>query len=357
MPTVWSIPKGSERNVLAKMAAGMDQPRWYIKKGYPLYGSLMQNAYERSLEERIMMPQLLKKRVIFNILQAFVSWFLIHLPPVNLQPESEICPDSEMEVPDHEENVNQVPPPPWSTGSLPVAPDPPAFLELDSDDDFVVENVLHCHSILEQDPSGQLLEWIVESKSNPTEEIHLAEDGLPFLKEPLKSDNVEQCYVLQVPLSRQDIIRWSQADKPAEMASVASASKRARSEVHIKDLNAKDRALFDIANDAELTCWIQGPMPWKPIEDESGNSQGRKAKARLVVLGFQDPNLTEVQREAPTTLTKEGRNTILQMISSFQWELSFFDIEFAFLRGKAGENLAMEPPPELTKKLQPTAVL
>ena len=96
--------------------------------------------------------------------------------------------------------------------------------------------------------------------------------------------------------------------------------------------------------------WV---LTWKPVEDESGNNHGKKAKARLVVLGFQDPNLTEVQRDAPT-LTKEGRNTILQMISSFQWELSSFDIKTAFLRGKADENnpLAMEPPPELRKKLQ-----
>lgn len=42
------------------------------------------------------------------------------------------------------------------------------------------------------------------------------------------------------------------------------------------------------------------------------------------------------------------------MISSFQWELSSFDIKTAFLRGKADENnpLAMEPPIELRKKLQ-----
>ena len=53
------------------------------------------------------------------------------------------------------------------------------------------------------------------------------------------------------------------------------------------------------------------------VEDDQGNMNGRKAKARLVVLGFEDPNLSEVARDAPT-LTKEGRHTILQMISSLQ---------------------------------------
>ena len=255
-----------------------------------------------------------------------------------------------------------------------MAPEPPPPLELDSEDDFVVENILHCHPVGEDESSGQLLDWTIESKVNASEEIFLAEDGLPFLKEPLTCDNTEQCYVLEVPLSRTDIIQWPQASKPEEMASVASASKRARSEVQIKDLSAKEKAPFDIAKDAELTCWIQtnalkpvlpkflNPeqilrsrwvLTWKPVEDELGKNNGKKAKARLVVLGFQDPNLTEVQRDAPT-LTKEGRNTILQMISSFQWELSSFDIKTAFLRGKTAENnpLPMEPPPELRKKLQ-----
>ena len=86
-------------------------------------------------------------------------------------------------------------------------------------------------------------------------------------------------------------------------------------------------------------------------DDEQTNA--RKAKARLVVLGYQDPRLTEVNRDAPT-LTREGRHTILQLIASQQWVLSSFDIKTAFLRGKAdSENpLAMEPPKELRERMQ-----
>ena len=85
--------------------------------------------------------------------------------------------------------------------------------------------------------------------------------------------------------------------------------------------------------------------------ETSGRQQ--KAKARLVLLGFQDPKLTSVIRDAPT-LSKEGRNTILQTIASCRWELTRFDIKTAFLRGKADENnpLAMEPPEELRKLLK-----
>ena len=287
-------------------------------------------------------------------------------PSIEHQPESETAPEVEPEIPNQETSQT------WPPNTFPVAPEPPP-LDLETDDELVVENVLHCHPIENETSNDQLLEWTVESKCSPHEHILIAEDGLPFLEEPLTC-STEQCYILEVPLSRSDIIQWSQADKPEEMASVASASKRARSEVHVKDLTSKEKTLFDTAKDAELTCWIQTSalkpvlrkylnpeqilrsrwvLTWKPIEDDLGNMNGKKAKARLVVLGFQDPNLTEVQRDAPT-LTKEGRNTILQMISSHQWELSSFDIKTAFLRGKADENnpLAMEPPIELRKKLQ-----
>ena len=294
-------------------------------------------------------------------------------PSSGLQPESETAPneDQDLFVPPNQ----HVPLPglPSSVDQIPEAPADPPPLDLDTDDELLVESVLHCHPIECHSHQEQLLDWVVESRPEPSGDILLAEDGLPFLQEPLDC-NHEQCFVLEVPLTRSDILQWFQAEKPEEMASVASASKRARAEVHIKDLTAKERALFDIAKDAEMTCWIQtnalkpvlrkylNPeqilrsrwvLTWKPIEDDSGDISGKKAKARLVVLGFQDPNLTEVQRDAPT-LTKEGRSTILQMISSHHWELSSFDIKTAFLRAKADENnpLAMEPPIELRKKLQ-----
>ena len=288
------------------------------------------------------------------------------------QPESELGTDGNSNT-----GQNVLPPVPLPLNDLPdpsLAPDPPPPLDLDpTDDELVTERVLFCDRVCNDNRPEDLFDWTVELISNPYESIHLAEDGLPIITEPLTCES-EQCFVLEVPLSRSDIIQWSQADQPEELSCVASASKRARAEVHVKDLTSQEKALFDIAKDAELTCWIQTSalqpvlrrhlnpnqilksrwvLTWKPVEDDQGNLDGRKAKARLVVLGVQDPNLTEVARDAPT-LTKEGRHTILQMISSFQWELSSFDIKTAFLRGKADENnpLAMEPPVELRKKLQ-----
>ena len=69
-----------------------------------------------------------------------------------------------------------------------------------------------------------------------------------------------------------------------------------------------------------------------------------------MVLGYEDPQLTNVARDSPT-LTREGRSVILQTIASRKWRLQSFDIKTAFLRGKADpkNRLAMNPPSELRK--------
>ena len=77
------------------------------------------------------------------------------------------------------------------------------------------------------------------------------------------------------------------------------------------------------------------------------SSEGQRAKARLVVIGFEDPGIDTVANDAPT-LTKDGRMAVLQTISSNRWELTSFDISAAFLHGKGdGRPLGLHPPPEL----------
>ena len=295
-----------------------------------------------------------------------------------LQPESEQFPEnqpfsrqetSEAETPqdyqitESQDNVHE-PVQQENESNVPV----PA----EDDESLLSESILTCQEVLHQDRNEPVYDWITFQTGESSAEVCLAEDGFPFLDEPLEH-GTEQCFMLEVPMSRQDVLKWSQSTNYDDMACVASASKRARAEVQLKDLTANDQKLFDIAKDAELTCWIQTSalkpilrkslnpeqilksrwvLTWKPIEGSDGQMSGRKAKARLVVLGYMDPRLTEVARDAPT-LTREGRHTILQAIASYQWLLSSFDIRTAFLRGKADDAnpLAMEPPKELRQKL------
>lgn len=87
----------------------------------------------------------------------------------------------------------------------------------------------------------------------------------------------------------------------------------------------------------------------EPLEDIS--AEGKKAKARLIVIGWEDPDLDQVVNDAPT-LTKDGRMVVLQAVASCQWPLVSFDISTAFLHGKEdGRPLGLVPTPEMKDAL------
>ena len=116
--------------------------------------------------------------------------------------------------------------------------------------------IMTCHDLCSSEEIESIHEWNSFQPGVENCDICLAEDGLPYLNEPVQPHD-HQCYLLEVPLSRQDIVRWSQSERPEELAQVASASKRARAEVQLKDLSAEDKKLFSLAKEAEISCWLQ----------------------------------------------------------------------------------------------------
>ena len=71
----------------------------------------------------------------------------------------------------------------------------------------------------------------------------------------------------------------------------------------------------------------------------------RKAKARLVVKGFTDPDLIKLRAEAPT-LSKAGRHLLLQFGVSRKFQFEMGDVKTAFLQGDKTEtnrNVYLEP--------------
>ena len=81
-----------------------------------------------------------------------------------------------------------------------------------------------------------------------------------------------------------------------------------------------------------------------------------KAKVRLVVNGFTDPDLTEVRSESPT-LSRLWRQLILQRAASRGFRLIKGDAETAFLSGdreEARRDVYAKLPKELREKLQIT---
>jgi hypothetical protein len=94
--------------------------------------------------------------------------------------------------------------------------------------------------------------------------------------------------------------------------------------------------------------WV---LTWKDVGPIASAAEGctRKAKARLVILGYEDPDITPIPRDSPT-LQKESRSLLLQLCASWKWQIQSFDIKTAFLRGSRRDNrqLGLEPPRELT---------
>ena len=81
-----------------------------------------------------------------------------------------------------------------------------------------------------------------------------------------------------------------------------------------------------------------------------------KPKARLVVLGYLDPNLTEIPWDSPT-LGRQSKMILLQLIASYDsygWSLTSFDINAAFLQGKPQNDrvMGLDPVPELAEAMQ-----
>ena len=76
-----------------------------------------------------------------------------------------------------------------------------------------------------------------------------------------------------------------------------------------------------------------------------------KAKARLCVLGFQDPDLTEVQRDSPT-LSAASEALIMQWVASHKYRLISGDIKTAFLSGDEDvRNIFISPPDDVMQML------
>ena len=84
---------------------------------------------------------------------------------------------------------------------------------------------------------------------------------------------------------------------------------------------------------------------WKPDESEP---PGRRAKARLIIKGFTDPDLLDNESHSPR-LTREGFTTVLQSVCSHGHQLQFGDVQQAFDTGdpiKRKEPLFVRMPPD-----------
>ena len=185
-------------------------------------------------------------------------------------------------------------------------------------------------------------------------------------------DEAWRCEIL---ISEDDVTAWKDESDPTDLIFVASAARRQRAEVKLSSLTQEEKLQFRVAKEAEVQNWIQTGtisrilrnqvphdqimrcrwiLTWKPVDDDTNMSKNKvKAKARLVILGYLDPQLEELPRDSPT-LGRNAKMLLLQLIASYGWDLRSFDVKAAFLQGKPqpGRTLAIEPVEELSKALQ-----
>ena len=176
-------------------------------------------------------------------------------------------------------------------------------------------------------------------------------------------------------IPKQQLQKYVQ-EGPIHECFLVSAAKKSKSEVVYSRLSEEEKVRFQKAKSKEIGCWLDTQtvkkmlrnrihpsrimssrwiLTWK--EDQT-SSDGQKAKARLVVRGYEDPELDSVNTDSPT-LSRDARMLLIQTVCSHQWQIQSFDITTAFLRGRSdGRQLAMEPVEELRQalKMEPNEV-
>ena len=136
-----------------------------------------------------------------------------------------------------------------------------------------------------------------------------------------------------------------------------SGGDKNRVSVNKRKMLDEDRKLFRSAKEAELQSSLDHTVfhvANKTVTDKDRVMRARwvlmwkstgKAKARLDVLGFQDPDLTEVPRDSSTLLT-QAEALVLQCVASNKWKLVSGGIKTAFLSGDEEHRNIFNLPPD-----------
>ncbi|CAL1148549.1 unnamed protein product [Cladocopium goreaui] len=87
-------------------------------------------------------------------------------------------------------------------------------------------------------------------------------------------------------------------------------------------------------NEADRVVTARWVLTWKKPEPQEGQppSLQRRAKARLVLRGFEDPDLFNLEKTSPTA-SKSSKMLLLARVPIFGWTLFCGDVRCAFLSG------------------------
>ena len=185
-------------------------------------------------------------------------------------------------------------------------------------------------------------------------------------------DNVSVQFAFDLNVHDRKSFRNFERDSQCWILTQFTKQKRSAkgTEVSLRNLSTDEVEKFRKAKDLEVQQWVQEAavskaeefvpaerlmrmrwvLTWKPLEDGSGES---KAKARIVVLGYQDPEADTLPTSSPT-LTRRTRQLVLQMMAHRRWTCFKADAKTAFLQGKPTQSqrrVYSLPVPELAAAL------
>ena len=172
----------------------------------------------------------------------------------------------------------------------------------------------------------------METSSQKMETDQVPESKLP----PVPEDDDLNATVIEVMTDVEVLLDGSSV---IDVFTVNSA-RRKRVDVSERKSTVSDRKFFRKAKELELQSWLDQrvfDLVKKKFVDQERVMRARwvltwktgKAKARLCVLGFQDPDLTEVPRDSPT-LSAASEALIMQWVAH-KYRLISGDIKTAFL--------------------------
>ena len=170
--------------------------------------------------------------------------------------------------------------------------------------------------------------------------------------------------VLSTDIVDNPLFLWGVLDE-CLMANPAQTKMR-RVEVNFRKLNPNDKKLFEKAMYKEWNSWVENKVTtickakgisperiikarwvlvWKKSSDP--DDKQKTPKARLVLVGWQDPELGKIATDSPT-LRKESKSLVLSVCASKHWKLWGADIKTAFLSGDpSARDIYFKPPPEI----------